>query len=380
MSRHSPFGRLLEAVLGAFFRIRAVLMKELITLLKDPGVRRILIVPVIAQSVLFGYGATFNLERVPSVMLDLSRSAASARVVRAIEANGIFAPAAVPASLDDWKRAIDEGDALIGILIPEDFDEREAAGLGGEIYVAVDARNTTTANVATGYVTAAVAALNEADGRAGPVRMVERYRYNENNVTRWNIMPGLVIALSMLQVMLLAGLAVSREREEGSFDMMLMTPAAPWEIFVGKAVPPMIVALFQSFLIFAVCRWWFEIPFAGDPLVMGVVLALFSLSIVGIALALSAMAATIQTSVIYAFFVVLPSLVLSGLMTPVGAMPEWMQALTEWNPARWGIAAVRMIYFEGAGWREVLPLTAPLALVSLVTIPGAMWLFRHKTT
>ena len=146
------------AVRLSLLRIRAVLMKELVTLLKDPGVRRILIVPVVAQSVLFGYGATFNLERVPTVILDLSHSAASTRVVRAVTENGVFTPAPLPPglhperSIEDWTRAVDDGYALVGILIPEEFDEREADGTGGEIFVAVDARNTTTANVATGYL------------------------------------------------------------------------------------------------------------------------------------------------------------------------------------------------------------------------------------
>lgn len=374
------------AVRLSLLRIRAVLMKELVTLLKDPGVRRILIVPVVAQSVLFGYGATFTLERVPTVILDLSHSAASTRVVRAVTENGVFTPAPLPPglhperSIEDWTRAVDDGYALVGILIPEEFDEREADGTGGEIFVAVDARNTTTANVATGYVNAVVANLNAQDGRSGTIAMRERYRYNENNITRFNIMPGLIVALSMLQVMLLAGLAISREREEGSFDMMLMTPAHPWEIFVGKALPPIAIALFQSLLIFAVCRWWFGIPFAGDYLVMGGVLALFSLSIVGIALALSAMSSTIQTSVILAFFMVLPALVLSGLMTPIGAMPEWMQTVTLFNPARYGMTAVRMVYFEGTGWRGVWPQMWPLIVTSFITIPAAMWLFRNKTT
>ena len=98
------------------------------------------------------------------------------------------------------------------------------------------------------------------------------------------------------------------------------------------------------------------------------------------ALALSAMSSTIQTSVILAFFMVLPALVLSGLMTPIGAMPEWMQTVTLFNPARYGMTAVRMVYFEGTGWRGVWPQMWPLIVTSFITIPAAMWLFRNKTT
>ena len=146
-----------------------------------------------------------------------------------------------------------------------------------------------------------------------------------------------------------AGLAVSREREEGSFDMMLMTPLTSVEILIGKAVPPIVIGVLQSAMIFAVCRWWFDIPFAGSlALLFGVVL-LFAASIVGLALMISAWAQTLQQSVVACFILLLPSLVLSGLMTPTAAMPEWMQTITILNPVRYGILVVRMIYFETAG-------------------------------
>lgn len=363
-----------------FLRLRALVRKELVTLLLDPAMLRILFVPVIAQSVLFGYGATFNLERVPYVLYDASRSEASFEVARKIESNGIFEPIATPQSIEDVRRTIDHGDALIGIVIPDDFAARQADGTGGTIYVAVDARNTTTANVATGYVAAIVENLNAEKGAAGAVRLVERYRYNENAITRYNIMPGLILALSMLQVMLLAGVAVSREREEGSFDMMLMTPMTPVEIFVGKAVPPLVIGIAQGFLIFAVARYWFEIPFAGSIGLLFFVVSLFSLSIVGLALAISAASRTYQQSVILVFFFVLPALILSGLMTPVGAMPEFMQAATVLNPARYGIQMVRMIYFEGADFDAIRPFLWPLLLLTGLSIPAATWFFRHKVT
>ena len=168
-------------------------------------------------------------------------------------------------------------------------------------------------------------------------------------------MTGLILGLAMIQVMLLAGLAVSREREEGSFDMMLMTPLTPVEILIGKSVPPIVIGVLQSAMIFAVCRWWFDIPFAGSlALLFGVVL-LFAASIVGLALMISAWAQTLQQSVVACFILLLPSLVLSGLMTPTAAMPEWMQTITILNPVRYGILVVRMIYFENAGISEIAP-------------------------
>ena len=359
----TSFRAFLAGLRASLLRLRALARKELITLLRDPGMRRILVVPIIAQSILFGYGATFNLEEAPYVIYDASQSPASERVIRKIEANRIFVRAGSPQSYEAFEQAVNDGDALIGLYFPDDFAKKLARGEPAEIFVAADARNTTTANVATGYVSAIIESIAREDGTAGP---------------RYNIMTGLILGLAMIQVMLLAGLAISREREEGAFDMMLMTPLSPVEIFIGKAAAPILIGIFQSFLIFAVCRWWFDIPFAGSLPLLFFVVALFSTSIVGLALAISAWAKTLQQSVVLSFILLLPSLVLSGLMTPVAAMPEWMQTITILNPVRYGILTIRMIYFENAGLSDILPYLWPLAVISAVTIPGAAWLFRNK--
>ncbi len=368
----------LRTLFSSLLRLGALARKELTTLLLDPGVRRILIVPIVAQSILFGYGATFNLERAPYVVYDASASAESASLIRRIESNRIFSRTGTPRSLEAFVRSVDEGEALLGIYVPEDFAQKLARGESAPIYVAADARNTTTANVAVGYVSEIIAAENAERGASGPIVIRERCRFNENGITRYNIMTGLILGLSMIQVMLLACLAVSREREEGSFDMMLMTPLSPLEIFLGKAAAPLVIGIVQGFMIFAVCRWWFGIPFSGSLALLFFVVALFSMSIVGLALSISACSRTLQQSVVASFIILLPSLVLSGLMTPVAAMPGWMQSATVMNPVRYGILCVRMIYFENAALSDILPYLWPLALIALVTIPAAAWLFRNK--
>ena len=369
----------MQTLLAFFYRIRALILKEFITVFKDPGSRKILVVPVIVQSILFGYGATFNLERVPWVLLDESRSAASAEFVRAVSNNGIFDLVAAETGLAGYRDRIDRGEALIGIHIPSDFADRQRAG-SGVIMVTADARNTTTANVAVGYVSVIAAAINEKHGTLGNIRMVERFRYNENTVTRWNIMPALMLGLSMIQVLMLAGLSVSREREDGSFDMMLMTPASPVEILIGKAVPPILIGIGQAFIIFAVCRFWFDIPFAGSVWTLLFIVTLFASSCVGLGLAISALCRTVQQSMVFAFLILLPSIILSGLMTPVGGMPDWMQTLTILNPLRYSIEALRRVYFEGAGFADVWTLFWPTALLAAVTMPWAVWLFRRKVS
>ncbi len=356
----------------ALNRIAAIILKEFMTIFTDKGSRLIVIVPVIIQSLLFGYGATFNLERVPWALCDLSKSALSTEFVQRIEGTGIFELQSNESGVPGITRAVDRGEALVGLVIPEDF------AANGRAMLITDARNSTTAGIAAGYISSIVMSLNESHGAVPPVTVVERLRYNENGITRWSIVPALVLALSMIQVLLLAGLSVAREREDGTFDMMLMTPSSSIEILIGKAVVPTLIACLQGFLIFAVGIWWFEIPFSGAFLTMGFLVFLFSISFVGLGLAISALADSVQAALVYVMLTLLPSIILSGLLTSVLAMPVWLQKITVFNPLRAAITSLRKVYFEGAGFMDILPLTWPIALAGVLGMIWAAWLFRHK--
>ena len=202
------------AFTASLLRLKALSKKELITLLLDPSIRRILFVPILAQSILFGYGATFNLEEAPYVLYDASQTPDSRALSARLEANRIFKRAAQVPSAQAFTAAVADGRALVGFWIPEDFAQKLARGETAPVYVAADARNTTTANVAVGYAAAIIEEFNASRQVRSVLELKDRYRYNENGITRWNIMTGLILGLAMIQVMLLAGLAVSREREE----------------------------------------------------------------------------------------------------------------------------------------------------------------------
>ena len=145
MTRSNRF-QLLDALLASVNRIIAIAGKEFVALLKDKGSRLILVVPVIVQAVLFGYGATFNLERVPWTYYDASHSSSSMEVVRRITGTGIFELKAAPRSLGEFEETISSSTALLGLYFPPDFEKN------GQVFAAADARNSTTAGVAMGYV------------------------------------------------------------------------------------------------------------------------------------------------------------------------------------------------------------------------------------
>ena len=340
----------------------------------DRGARLVLIVPVIIQSVLFGYGATFNLEQVPWVVFDGDRGALSSELVRGIEASGFFVRGREVRSMQELSDAVDRGEALLGLCIPDGFAAK------GEALLVADARNSTTAGIAAGYVASVVQAVNSRHGRGSPVTVTERFRYNENAVTRYNIIPALIVILSMIQVLILSAMSVAREREEGSFDMMLMTPAATPEILAGKAAVPTMVACVQGFLIFCVSWFWFGIPFRGSMLQLGVLVFLFASSLVGFGLAVSAVAKSVQQAMVATVLMLMPFVLLSGVLTPVLGMPEWLQALSAVNPVQAAVKALRMMYFEGISLAGVAWLLWPVPLTAAAALGVAGWMFRHKVS
>jgi ABC-2 type transport system permease protein len=365
------------------FRMAALIRKELLAVLKDPSSRVILFVPVLLQSMLFGYAATYDLRDVPYALLDQSHSQTSAQLLAHVDGTGLFRRVLTLRSNADIRAVIDEQDALMVISIGPRFEQQLIGGETASLQLILDARNSTTANTAAAYLGSVVDSFNaqqlQLHGDPAPALTLEtRAWFNPNLQTRWNFMPALIATLSMLQTLLLTALSVAREREQGTFDQLLVTPLSPTEIMIGKALPPMFIGLVQATLVLLVTRFWFQIPMAGSLLTLYVGLTAFILAGVGIGLSISALSANMQQAELYTFVLLMPMMLLSGLATPVAAMPRVLQIATLANPLRHGIDFVRRVYLEGVGMATVLPDILPMLLIAAVTLPTAAWLFRHR--
>lgn len=362
-------------------RIAFLFRKEVLAIFKDPANRVILIVPVIVQSMVFGYGATYDLNHVSYAVLDQSGGEASKELIARLDGSGIFVRAATLRNPGDIARVIDDGQALLVLHFAPDFDARLTSSGGAPLQLVLDGRNSTTANMAAGHLGTLVAQFNAtrtASSSVSAVGVETRAWFNPNLESRWNIVPALIASLSMLQTLLLAALSVAREREQGTFDQLLVTPMRPMEILIGKALPSIAVGLIQASLIFAVALWWFQIPFSGSALLLYAALATFATACVGIGLSISALSLNMQQAMVYAFVLIMPLMLLSGLVTPVSNMPWSLQMLTYADPLRFAIELVRRVYLEGAGWSDVYTDFWPMVAVALVTLPVAAWLFRNR--
>ena len=254
----------------------------------------------------------------------------------------------------DVKTCINESRALLVIQFDQDFERRLLTGQTADVQVIADGRNSNTAGTATGYVGAVVASFN-ADWRQrhgqneAPIQVTTCAWYNPNLETRWNMIPGLIGTLTMMQVLLLTAMSVAREREQGTFDQLLVTPFRPAEIMAGKALPAMLIGTVQATTVLLVAQLWFRIPFAGSYGTLYTGLCLFLLAAVGIGLLVSSVVATMQQAMLFSFVVMMPFILLSGLTTPLSGMPKVLQLFTLINPLRYAIDITQRVYSGGSG-------------------------------
>jgi ABC-2 type transport system permease protein len=372
-------------MLEALLRIMALTRKELQAVLKDRRSRMSLLIPPIMQGLIFGYAATYDLNHVPYAVLDQDRSVASRELLSGLDGSGVFERVADLHSLRDVQTYIDESRALLVVQIDQDFERRLMLGQTADVQIIADGRNSNTASTASSYVNAVVGAFNTKwrhdHGLPGPVLVsADRAWYNPNLETRWNMIPGLIGTLSMIQTLMLTAMSVAREREQGTFDQLLVAPFRPFEIMAGKALPAMLVGTIQATGVLLVAQLWFRIPFAGSFVTLYSGLVLFLMAAVGIGLLLSSVAATMQQAMLFALMFIMPFSLLSGLTTPVSNMPSVLQYFTAINPLRYAIDIARRVYLEGAGLSLLTHDLWPLALIATVTLSGAAWMFGNRIT
>jgi drug efflux transport system permease protein len=364
-------------------RILALVRKEFLALLKDPKSRAVLIVPPIVQLLVFGYAATFDLKDIPYAVYNEDRGADSRDLVAAFQGAPSFQRVAVLHSEGEIAPLVDARKVLVVIHIGPRFSAELLSGDPAPLQVIVDGRNSNTAMIALNYVSGMVDRFNlewiDSHGLgAPPARLEIRAWFNPNLESRWFFIPGLVGMLTLVVTMLVTALTVAREREQGTFDQLLVTPFRPGEILLGKALPGFIIGIAQGTLIILIATLWFKVPLQGSLPALYVGLGLFLLSAVGAGLLISSLAVTQQQGLLGAFLFMVPAVILSGFATPIANMPAAVQYITLIDPLRYFLVILRKVFLEGAGFDGLTSQLWPMAVIGLVALSLASWLFRHR--
>jgi len=364
-------------------RILALVRKEFLALLKDPKSRMVLIVPPMIQLLVFGYAATFDLKQVPYAVYNEDRGLAGRDLVAAFGGASSFRLVAVLRSESEIAPLVDARKVLVVIHIGPRFSDDLLSGRRAPLQAIIDGRNSNTALIALNYVRSIVNRFNTdwvaARGLPGPPAQLEtRAWFNANLESRWFFIPGIVGMLTLVVTMLVTALTVAREREQGTFDQLLVTPLRPGEILLGKTLPGFVIGIIQATVILLVATLWFDVPFLGSLPAFYVGLALFLLSGVGAGLLISALSATQQQGLLGAFLFMVPAVILSGFATPIANMPEAVQMITLIDPLRYFLIVLRKVFLEGAGFALLLDQFWPMAAIGATTLTLASWLFRHR--
>ncbi|GLR66372.1 transport permease protein [Acidocella aquatica] len=370
-------------------RLYVMFMKEFLELKRDRWAIFRLVVPLILQVVIYGYAATFTISHVATTVLDLDHSSASRALLSRFYATGRFNIVDMAASQAQVTRDIDTGTATVAIIIHAGFARQLLNGQGAPLQVIVDGSNSNTALIALGYVSQITARFQAgAMASAWPqpatppggitVSLEQRPWFNEGLNDVWFFIPGVIGTLTLMQVVSLTAFAVVRERELGTLEQIMVSPIRPFEFILGKTVPFFLIGLGDVALVTIFGTLWFDIPFAGNPLVLLLGATLFLLAAVGLGLLLSTFSRTQQQAFALNFFFINPLFTLSGFAFPIAAMPRVLQWFTLINPLRYFLVVVRAIFLKGVGLGALWPDLAALAALAAGMLAISILRFRKS--
>jgi len=359
-------------------RVREMLKKELRQMLRDPKMRGALIAAPIIMLVMFGYAVNTDIRDTTTFVIDHDRTATSRELLEVFESTGYFKIVGRSDRPADLVRALDYGDAAVGIEIPVGFAADIASGQGAQVQIVVDGTDSNSATVALGYAGLIVQQFGLARAAAagtlpsGGIDLRNRAWYNPELESRTYNVPGVIAALTLLITLLLTAMSVVREREMGTLDQLSVSPLSPTEFILGKTLPSMLVAFLDLFLVTGIAILWFGIPMRGSFLVLLPAALAFIVTGLGFGLLLSSVSKTQQEAFMGMFLVLLPAIILSGFFYPISSMPELFQWLTVLNPMRHFLEIIRAVFLKDAGfldlWRQFVALTIMAVSVLWVAV------------
>jgi ABC-2 type transport system permease protein len=364
-------------------RIYTLIAKELLAVWRNRHSRVILIVPPVIQMLVFSFAATQEVKNVRMGVLNRDQGTVSRDLIARFEGSPNFAEVRRFSGPAELARAVDAQQVLIVLDIRSDFSRELAARQVASVQLILDGRRSNAAQIVAGYATDIVDRFNRelTESRRGlrpPSLVVGRVWFNPNLLATWNSVPSLVAVLTTLMGLVVTALSVARERELGTFDQLLVSPLEPIEIVAGKTIPALLIGLAEGTLMLAVGVFAFRIPFQGSIPVLYASMAVYLVAVVGVGLFISSLARTQQQAYLGTFAFMVPAILLSGFASPIENMPDWLQAVTLLNPARYYVTIVKGLFLKGMTLSMVLQLLWPVALIGMATLTGATLLFRHR--
>ncbi|WP_224242279.1 ABC transporter permease [Hyalangium gracile] len=368
---------------------RAVVVKEVRQTVRDKRVLALLTFAPLVQLFVLGFAVNFDVRHVPTAVVDRDRSQESLAHARGLLASDTLELKAEPADERAAEELLVQGDAAVALVFPPDFQRELLRGEGAQVQALVDGsdpvRSSTAVDAVARHAAArAVQRLQEqaqARGETPPrqaLELVPRVLYNPTLSTAVYVIPGIMAMLLLIVTTVTMAMGLARERESGTLEQLQVTPLKPGILMVGKVTPFVLIGLVDVGLALTVGTWVFEVPLRGNlGLVAGATL-LYIMSTLGVGLLIATLSRTQQQAFVGGFLFLLPAILLSGVLTPLRAMPDWLAWLTWLNPVRFYVEVLRGVLLKGASLSDLWPQVLLLALFGAAVLTVASRRF-HKT-
>jgi ABC-2 type transport system permease protein len=371
-------------------RLKALIRKELTHMRRDPRTVVMIFIMPILQLLLLGYATNTDVRNVPTVVYDQDNSRASRALLSAYEATGYFSLDYVVFSEPDATKLVEGGRARVAIMIPPRYGSELEAGRKAVVAVLIDGSDPTVAGTAlstatlvgqahgTAILTRQMAARGAARSVTLPLEVRTRVLYNPDMQSSYNMVPGLIAMILMMTTTTLTSSAIVKERERGTIEQLIVTPIRNWELIIAKITPYVLVSLSNVVVILVVGTLWFHVPIRGSFMLLFALTGLFLLPNLGIGLFVSTFARTQQQAQFMVMPILLPSMMLSGYIFPVAALPPALQAVSRLLPLTYFLTIARSIVIKGAGIDALIPQVTALAIFSVLLLAVAAWRFRKS--
>lgn len=368
-------------------RIITIIYKELMVLLENRQSRLMLIVPPLMQIIIFAWAATMEVRNVDVAVLNQDTGRWSREIIQRVSGSPTFTHIFYLRGQNDVRPALDTRQALCVLVFDAEFSRKVERGEPAEFQVLLDGRRSNAAQITASYLAEIVAGAAETTPaaatalRAGglpAVTLTPRFWFNPNLEFRWFFLPNLVGMVSFVLSLVITGLSVAREREMGTFDQLQVSPASATEIAIAKLLPGGIVGLVHATLFLFIVHWGFGVPLVGSAALFYAAMLLFTLASSGMGLMISSLCATQQQAFLGAFALAVPCILISGTITPVSNMPDFLQWLSAITPIRHFLVLTQGIFLKGLSMQAAFDSAWRIAVIAAVCATVSVWMFRRK--
>ena len=361
-------------------RIWILIKKELQQVWRSRQSRRLLIVPVILQLLVFPFAMTMEVKNSTLGIMNEDRGAASVELIQRFAAASAFPEIKTFYDAATMQQAIDDQKVGLVIRFPQDFSRKIAAGEPVQIQALIDGRRSNSAQIAFSYVQQIIQGYAQEIGPQTPLAVLDvRYAYNPNLLYYWFVLPGLVAIIATVGCLIVTGLSLAREKEEGTLDQLLVTPLTTGYIMLGKAIPGIMVGIMQGLIVATCAVIFYKLPMSSHWLLLFLAMFCYSFSVVGVGIFISALCSTQQQAFLGAFCYLVPSIILSGFLAPTENMPQVLYTISRANPLAYFIDASQGIFLKYHTLAQAWPNLWPMLLIAIVTLSAAYILLYRRT-